>query len=71
MKACLVGAVLLQPAVLAVEAPGQVDRFYGEPVELRSHFIYFTSRKYVRQGSFAWRIEHAPDAGGRFGVAGG
>ena len=41
---------------------GQVDRFYGEPVELKSPFIYFTSWKYVRQGSFSWQIEHAPDA---------
>ena len=40
----------------------QVDRFYGEPVELKSNFIYFTSWKYVRQGSFGWQIEHAPDA---------
>ena len=23
----------------------QVDRFYGEPVELKSNFIYFTSWK--------------------------
>jgi len=36
--------------------------FYGEPVELKSNFIYFTSWKYVRQGGFHWRIEHAPDA---------
>lgn len=40
----------------------QVDRFYGEPVELKSNFIYFTCWKYVRQGSFGWQIEHAPDA---------
>lgn len=59
---CLVGAALLLPAVLVTEAPGQVDRFYGEPVELRSNFIYFTSWKYVRQGSFVWRIERDSDA---------
>jgi len=53
---------LLLAAVPAAEAPGQVGRFYGEPVELRSNFIYFTSWKYVQQGSFAWKIEHDPDA---------
>ena len=40
----------------------QADRFYGEPVELRGNFIYFASWKYVRQGSFAWQIDVAPDA---------
>ena len=59
---CLVGVAVLLPAVVTVEAPAQVDRFHGEPVELRSNFIYFTSWKYVRQGSFGWRIEHDPDA---------
>ena len=38
----------------------QTTRFYGEPIELKSNFIYFTSWKYVRQGSFAWQIEQAP-----------
>ena len=49
-------------ALLCLPAAAQVDVFYGEPVELKSKFIYFTSWKYVRQGSFSWQIEHAPDA---------
>lgn len=40
----------------------QEDRFYGEPVALQSRFLYFTSWKYIRQGSFSWQIEHASDA---------
>ncbi|MFA6243932.1 MAG: hypothetical protein WC655_23515 [Candidatus Hydrogenedentales bacterium] len=47
---------------LSFSAVAQVDRFYGEPVELKSNFVYFTSWKYVRQGSFGWQIEHAPSA---------
>ncbi len=61
-KNWLVPVAVLLPVVLAVQAQGQVDRFHGEPVELRSNFIYFTSWKYVRQGGFRWRIQHAPDA---------
>lgn len=52
-----VGALLLVST-----AHAQADRFYGEPVELKSNFIYFTSWKYVRQGSFGWKVEVAPDA---------
>ena len=59
---CLLGPALLLTVVSPGKALGQIDRFYGEPVELRSNFIYFTSWKYVRQGSFAWIVEHAPDA---------
>jgi hypothetical protein len=43
-------------------ARAQADRFYGEPVALADRFIYFTSWKYVRQGSFSWEIERSPDA---------
>ena len=43
-------------------AAAQVDRFYGEPVELKSNFIYFTSWQYVRQGSFGWKVDIAADA---------
>lgn len=32
-------------------ATAQVDRFYGEPVELKSNFIYFTSWQYVDRKS--------------------
>ncbi len=60
---CLRGAAVgLLLAVTPLPALGQVDRYYGEPVQLRSNFMYFTSWKYVRQGSFGWRIELAPDA---------
>ncbi|GMV99433.1 MAG: hypothetical protein AMXMBFR84_05720 [Candidatus Hydrogenedentota bacterium] len=54
----ILNAVLL--TTLAAHA--QADRFYGEPIELKSNYIYFTSWKYVRQGSFAWRVEVAPEA---------
>lgn len=47
---------------MSVGAAGQVGRIYGEPVELKGRFIYFTSWKYVRQGSFSWQVEVAPDA---------
>ncbi len=50
-------AALLLLSLPVTPTLGQVDRFYGEPVELQSNFIYFTSWKYVRQGSFGWRIE--------------
>ncbi len=53
------GALL---SLFAAGAYAQVDRFYGEPVELKSNFIYFTSWKYVRQGGFAWRVEQDPTA---------
>lgn len=57
-----IGMILSAFCVFASAALAQVDRFYGEPVELKSNFIYFTSWKYVRQGSFGWQIQHAPDA---------
>ena len=48
--------------LLCAGALGQIDRFYGEPVALKSNFIYFTSWQFVRQGSFGWKIDVAPDA---------
>lgn len=54
--------LLLTLAVSCCSAGAQVDRFYGEPIELKSDFIYFTSWKYVRQGGFSWQLEHASDA---------
>ena len=45
--------LLLTLAVSCCSAGAQVDRFYGEPIELKSDFIYFTSWKYVRQGGFS------------------
>jgi hypothetical protein len=50
---CLGGCLLLRPA-LAAEAP---VRRYGEPVQLKGRCLYFTSWKYVRPGSFAWRVQ--------------
>lgn len=33
------------------------ERYFGEPVALKGRAMYFTSWKYVRQGSFAWRVQ--------------
>ena len=56
--------VVLWAASLSVVHAADAPRFYGEPVKLRGQHIYFTSWKYVRQGSFAWRLEpSAGDAG--------
>ncbi len=53
---CILTASFIFPiAVIA-----QTDAFYGEPAELKSNFIYFTSWKYVRQGSFSWQIQQYP-----------
>ncbi|MBI2925424.1 MAG: hypothetical protein HYY24_06935 [Verrucomicrobia bacterium] len=43
----------------AAETPA---RFFGEPVALKGRHLYFTSWKYVRQGSFAWRVQVDPNA---------
>lgn len=55
-------ALFLGFVFVGVPVSAQVDRFYGEPVELRSNFIYFTSWKYVRQGGFGWEIQKDPTA---------
>ena len=39
-----------------------VERYFGEPVQLQGRAIYFTSWKYVRQGSFTWRVQVEPAA---------
>ena len=39
-----------------------VERYFGEPVQLKGRAIYFTSWKYVRQGSFTWRVQVDPAA---------
>lgn len=52
----------LLPLLLAGAANAGEARYYGEPVLLKSRFIHFTSWKYVRQGTFAWRIEQDPAA---------
>ena len=38
----------------------QVYAYYGKPVEPKSTFMYFTSWKYVRQGSFSLQIQQGP-----------
>ena len=38
------------------------ERYFGEPVQLKGRAIYFTSWKYVRQGSFTWRVQVDPNA---------
>jgi hypothetical protein len=32
-------------------------RYFGEPVQLKGRALYFSSWKYVRQGSFSWRVQ--------------
>ncbi|MBN1851140.1 MAG: hypothetical protein JW829_00390 [Pirellulales bacterium] len=46
----------------AVLSLGAAERYFGEPVRLRGKAIYFTSWKYVRQGSFTWRVQVNPNA---------
>jgi hypothetical protein len=48
---------------MVIVAALQAQTYYGEPVTLKGRHIYFTSWKYVRQGNFAWQIEHEPAAG--------
>ncbi len=40
---CSLIVAFLMDAVLSNPAQAQVNRFYGDPVELKSGFIYFTS----------------------------
>jgi len=40
----------------------ETNTYYGEPVELKGNYIYFTSWKYVRQGNFGWPIQPDPNA---------
>lgn len=62
MRKCRFLIILVIVMRIGGIAFAQVDRFYGEPVALQSNFIYFTSWKYVRQGSFGWQIEDEPNA---------
>lgn len=51
-------------ALLACPLPlAAAERYFGEPVRLQGRALYFTSWKYVRQGSFAWRVQADPAAG--------
>lgn len=54
----VLAALLAGPLSLAA-----AERYFGEPVRLQGRAIYFTSWKYVRQGSFAWRVQPDPAAG--------
>ena len=50
-------------ALIAFTLPlGAAERYFGEPVQLAGRAIYFTSWKYVRQGSFNWRVQVDPNA---------
>jgi len=40
----------------------ETNKYYGEPVELKGNYIYFTSWKYVCQGNFGWPIQPDPNA---------
>ena len=40
----------------------ETNKYYGETVELKGNYIYFTSWKYVRQGNFGWPIQPDPNA---------
>ncbi|MCU0963441.1 MAG: hypothetical protein MUF48_25395, partial [Pirellulaceae bacterium] len=44
-------------ALLCVLPLAAGDRYFGEPVQLAGRAVYFTSWKYVRQGSFTWRVQ--------------
>lgn len=59
----LIGWCWLATACLAAEE-ARVDRprYFGEPVRLQGRAIYSTSWKYVRQGSFTWRVQVDPNA---------
>ena len=62
MKTCITipfSLALLSAAFLAL---ANAERYFGEPVQLKSRAIYFTSWKYVRQGNFTWRVQTGPDA---------
>ena len=60
MKSVIYTRLILSILSINSFALAQSDVYYGEPVELKSNFIYFTSWKYVRQGSFSWQIQQDP-----------
>ena len=62
MFACFARTILIALFVGVGVASAQVDQFYGEPVDIQGNSVYFTSWKYVRQGQFGWKVEHAPTA---------
>ncbi|MHC4445152.1 MAG: hypothetical protein ACYTF1_15215 [Planctomycetota bacterium] len=56
----LIGWFIILGVISQGRAQSTEETFYGEPVELKSNYIYFTSWKYVRQGGFHWKVEYAP-----------
>ncbi|HOX38250.1 MAG TPA: hypothetical protein PL033_09725 [Candidatus Brocadiia bacterium] len=59
---CGVAGIVAALGVLSNARAETTDRFFGEPVKLKGRHIHFTSWKYVRPGSFAWRIQRDPAA---------
>jgi hypothetical protein len=54
MESCLFSFIV----ALLCSAPAENQAiYYGEPVELKGNYIYFTSWKYVRQGNIGWKIQ--------------
>jgi hypothetical protein len=49
------------PVLTAQPSDSHAPRLFGEPVRLRGRAIHFTSWKYVRQGSFTWRVQVDPN----------
>jgi len=58
-KSIMVTCITAGICPLLAQAEGDV--YYGEPVQLHSRFVYFTSWKYVRPGSFTWRTQYDAD----------
>ena len=59
MEVCLLNLIINLLCGLSSEL--QPD-YYGEPVQLKGNYIYFTSWKYVRQGSFRWKAQFDDNA---------
>lgn len=54
MEVCLLNLII---NLLCGLSPELQPDYYGEPVQLKGDYIYFTSWKYVRQGSIRWRVQ--------------
>jgi hypothetical protein len=50
---------------------GAAERYFGEPVQLKGPARYFTSWKYVRQGSFSYQCQWEGDANPNAAIAPG
>ena len=62
MKQTILRLSLLSSLMLLALPLTAAERYFGEPVALKGRAIYFTSWKYVRQGSFTWRVQADPNA---------